>query len=87
VIDILIYILRVGQQVLILLVFASVILSFFMDPYHPIRRSVDSVVQPLLNPIRRVVPLVGVLDFSPIILIVLVQIGFNILIRLLISLR
>jgi YggT family protein len=87
VIDILIYILRAVQQVLILLVFASVILSFVMDPYHPIRRSIDSIVQPMLNPIRRVVPLVGVLDFSPIVLLILIQIVFNILVRFLFSLR
>lgn len=75
------------SQLLVLLVIASAILSFFMDPYHPIRRSIDSVVGPMLDPIRRVVPLVGALDFSPLILIILIQVVSNLLIRFLLTLR
>lgn len=74
------------QQILILLVILSVILSYFMDPYHPIRRGIDRIVEPMLNPIRRVVPLVGMLDFSPLVLIILIQIIGSLLVRLLISL-
>ncbi len=73
-------------QLLVLLVIVSVILSYFMDPYHPIRRSIDGVVQPMLDPIRRVVPLIGALDLSPLILIILIQIVANLLIRLLLTL-
>jgi YggT family protein len=73
-------------QLLVLLVIVSVILSYFMDPYHPIRRGIDSVVQPLLDPIRRVVPLIGMLDLSPLILIILIQVVANLLIRLLLTL-
>ena len=75
------------SQLLVLLVIVSVILSYFMDPYHPIRRSIDSVVEPLLAPIRRIVPLIGMLDFSPLILIILIQILSNLIIRFLITLR
>lgn len=71
------------SQLLVLLVIISVILSYFMDPYHPIRRSIDSVVEPMLAPIRRVVPLIGMLDLSPLILIILIQVLSNILIRIL----
>ena len=74
------------SQLLVLLVIVSVILSYFMDPYHPVRRAIDSVVEPLLSPIRRVVPLIGTLDFSPLILIILVQVVSNLIIRFLISL-
>jgi YggT family protein len=56
-----------------------------MDPYHPVRRSIDSVVEPMLAPIRRFVPLIGMLDFSPIILIILIQVLSNLIIRLLIT--
>ncbi|HXF85402.1 MAG TPA: YggT family protein [Anaerolineales bacterium] len=70
-------------QILVLLVIVSVILSYFMDPYHPVRRAVDRIVQPMLNPIRRVVPLVGMLDFSPLVLIILIQLAANLLIRFL----
>ena len=73
-------------QLLVLLVIVSVILSYFMDPYHPIRRSIDSVIGPMLAPIRRVVPLIGMLDLSPLILIILIQVVANLLIRLLLTL-
>ena len=65
------------------IVLAHVILSYFMDPYHPIRSFVDRLVEPLLAPIRKVVPLVGMMDFSPVILIILVQLLTGFLINLL----
>lgn len=86
-IGILITIISALQQILILLVILSVILSYFMDPYHPLRRGLDRLVEPMLNPIRRVVPLVGMLDFSPLVLIILIQVVGGLLARLLYSLR
>ena len=80
---ILIQIIYFLSQALILLIIISVILSYVMDRYHPVRRWVDSVVEPMLMPIRRVVPLVGMLDFSPLILIILIRILSNLIIRLL----
>lgn len=73
-------------QLLVLLVIVSVILSYFMDPYHPIRRGIDSVIEPMLAPIRRVVPLLGMIDLSPLVLIILIQVVSNLLIRLLLAL-
>lgn len=61
------------SQIVIYVVLAHVILSYFMNPYHPVRVTIDRLVSPLLNPIRRVVPLIGMFDISPIILIILVQ--------------
>jgi YggT family protein len=87
VIEILALFIRSISQLLVLLVVVSVILSYFMDPYHPIRRSIDSVVEPLLAPIRRVVPLIGMLDLSPLILIILLQVVSNLIIRFLLTLR
>ena len=69
-----------------LLLIAYVVLSYFMDPYHPIRNTVDRMVNPLLNPIRRIMPQTGMMDFSPLVAIILVQVIEYILTRLLISL-
>lgn len=80
---ILYYTIKTLGDLLVLLVIISAILSFVMDPYHPIRRWIDSIVEPMLTPIRRVVPLVGALDFSPIILIILIRIVFNLILNLL----
>jgi YggT family protein len=86
VINLIILFINAISQLLVLLVIVSVILSYFMDPNHPVRRAIDSVVEPLLAPIRRVVPLIGMLDFSPLILLILIQVVSNLIIRFLISL-
>jgi YggT family protein len=78
---------RILAQFLVLLVIVKIILSYFMDPYHPVRQTIDNLVEPLLAPIRRVVPLVGMFDFSPLILIILVQILSSALISFLYTLR
>ncbi len=62
------------RQTVYLLVLLKVILSYFMDPYHPFRQSVDRLIDPLLKPIRQVIPTAGRFDFSPIILIILVEV-------------
>lgn len=69
-----------------LLLIAYVVLSYFMDPYHPVRNTVNRLVNPILNPIRRLLPQTGMMDFSPLVAIILVQILEYILTRLLISL-
>jgi YggT family protein len=71
-------------NLLFLLILAYVILSYVVPPYNQFRMWVDRIVEPMLRPIRKVVPLVGMLDFSPIILLVVVQIIGWILKRILI---
>ena len=86
-IDLLIQLVRLVQFILVLMILFSVILSYFMAPYHPVRRFLDGSVEPMLAPIRRIVPLVGMLDFSPLVLIVLIQLIGSLLTRLRQSLR
>ena len=55
-------------------VIISVLMSWFIrDPYHPVRQGVDNLVRPLLDPIRRVMPSTGMIDFSPIVLLILLR--------------
>ena len=42
------------------------------DPYNPIVMFLRSITDPLLHPIQRRVPLAGGIDFSPIILILII---------------
>jgi len=70
-------------NLLIILVIVDAVLSFFFSPYHPVRATVDRIVNPFLAPIRRIVPLVGMLDLSPLIFIILVEILSTVLVRLL----
>jgi len=67
-------IILVIEQALYILILLKVILSYFMDPFHPIRQSIDRLIEPMLRPIRQVIPSFGRFDFSPLILLILVQI-------------
>lgn len=56
------------------IVIIKVILSYFLSPYHPIREAIDRLVDPLLDPIRRRLPPLGMFDFSPLVLIIIIQV-------------
>ena len=86
-ISILINIIQTISTVLLLAVLASVLLSYFLPPYNNVRVFLDRVVNPLLVPIRRVVPPLGMIDFSPIVLIILIQVVEWVLISVLSRLR
>ncbi len=60
------------EQTLLLLILLKVLLSYFMDPFHPFRQSIDRLIEPLLKPIRQIIPTFGRFDFSPVILMILV---------------
>ena len=61
-------------RLLFLVILAHVVLSYFMSPFHPVRQTIDRFVEPMLAPIRRVIPTVGMIDFSPLVLLILIQI-------------
>lgn len=58
-------------RLVILVVIIDVVLSYFMDPYQPVRRTLDRFVEPMLAPIRRLMPRTGAVDFSPMVLVVI----------------
>ena len=72
-------IITILEQTLLVLILLNVVLSYFMDPFHPFRQSVDRLIEPLLRPIRQVVPSFGRFDFSPIILMIIVEVIATIL--------
>jgi YggT family protein len=69
-----------------LAVIVYTLLRFFLDPYHPILNALGQVLEPLLTPIRERISPMGGLDFSPMILIIALQILGMILTALLRSL-
>jgi YggT family protein len=57
------------------LIFARVILSWIrLDPYHPvwgpILRFVFQATEPIMEPVRRIMPSMGGLDFTPIVVLI-----------------
>ena len=73
-------------RLFIYIVIASSLLSFVLPPYHPVREALDRIVNPFLNPIRNLMPQNGMLDFSPLILILAVELISRLLISVLLSL-
>jgi YggT family protein len=71
----------VTRLVIIVLVIQAV-LTYFLPPYNPVRQRLDRLVYPLLAPIRRVMPNTGPLDFSPLVLIIAVEILDWLLVRI-----
>lgn len=67
------WLIRWSLYAVIGLVIVQVVLSW-VNPYAPLAPAVRQLTDPLLNPLRRVVPLIGHVDLSALVLIVLVQI-------------
>jgi YggT family protein len=46
----------------------------WVSPYHPVRPFFDTLCKPFLKPFQRVLPLVGGVDLSPLLLIIILQV-------------
>jgi len=69
---ILVYAINLIFDLLIILIIVNVVLSYILpNPYHPVREFLGRILNPLLTPIRRLLPQGGMIDFSPMILILL----------------
>lgn len=73
-------------RVLILLVVVDVVLHYLMSPYHPLRLWLDRLILPLLRPLRRLIPPLGGFDFTPVVLILIIEVIVQVLVRVLVSL-
>jgi YggT family protein len=85
-ISILLRLIDLITTILVLLVLTYVVIAYFMSPYHTFRMWVNRLVEPMLQPIRKIVPLIGMFDISPIILLLLIQFVSYILKQLLVTL-
>jgi len=62
-------------QVLAFIIFLRAILSWFaISPYSPIIVFLDRITEPILAPLRRVVPRIGMIDITPMVAILLLVI-------------
>ena len=77
-----IIVIRVLAQVFSLLIIADAALSFILSPFHPIREAMGRILNPLYAPIRKIIPPAGGFDFSPILLLLSVQVLEYVLLRL-----
>lgn len=79
-------VISITANVLVAVLFIWAVLSWVAPPYNPVREMLDRIVEPLLAPIRRIVPLTGTIDFSPMILMILIILAARILTGIILSL-
>jgi YggT family protein len=69
----LVSLLKLSIYLLIGVVIVQAILSW-VNPYHPLRPFFDALAQPFVRPFQRFIPLVGGVDLSPFVLLILLQV-------------
>ncbi len=87
IIDWLIRLIDIAYSVFVLLLILNVLFSYILDYYHPARQAIERIIGPLLNPIRRNVPPLGMFDLSVLILYILIYALKGALQNLLLTLR
>jgi YggT family protein len=84
--SILVEFIRVAFTLFSVLILARILLSWFNpDPSSPIVRFLYSVTEPVLAPVRRILPSAGMLDLSPIVVLVAAMVLEELLVRLVIA--
>jgi len=73
--------------VLALLIIVRAVLTWIpsVDYGHPLIRAIIRVTDPVLLPIRRVIPPLGGIDVTPIAALLLIEIARNLLVRILVA--
>jgi YggT family protein len=66
-------ILKASVYLFIGLMIIQAILSW-VSPYHPMKPFFDTLTRPLLRPVQRFLPLIGGIDLSPLLVILLLQV-------------
>jgi len=85
--DVIIQLLSLFSTIFYLLVLARIVMSFIqVDRYHPVVNLIYQLTEPILAPIRNILPQVGMFDFSPMVAIILVELFVRVLATLVKSL-
>lgn len=69
-------------QALTFAIIARALLSWFnLGPSHPIVRILYDVTEPILAPLRRVIPMIGMIDITPLVAILLLELAQRLLLN------
>jgi len=83
--DAVIQLVLILSRLLSLVVMLYVIAEYLLGQSHPVRRTLESIIDPLVNPIRRLLPPSGPIDYSPLVLLFLVFLTERVLIGLIVT--
>ena len=64
---------RLLCEVLTFAIFIRVILSWFVTRPNTLTIILDKITEPILAPLRRIIPRAGMFDFTPLVAIILLQ--------------
>ncbi len=70
-------------NILTLVIIVDTLLSWVLSPFHPVREALGRILQPIYTPIRKIIPPIGMMDFTPLILLLVVQVVEQIAVSLL----
>ena len=73
----------VVSRISIFTVVVYVFVSYFLDRFHPVRLKMEVILEPMLGRIRPILPNTGAFDFSPVILILIIELIARALVGLL----
>jgi YggT family protein len=72
--------------ILIYAIVGRALLSWFnLGPSNPIIRLLYEITEPILGPMRRVIPMIGMLDISPIVAILLLSFMQNLILQAMVA--
>ncbi len=61
-------------QVLVMAIFARAVVSWFpISKDHPLVVILHQVTEPVLEPLRRIIPTIGMIDITPLVAMILLQ--------------
>lgn len=70
--DLFVTVVQLFLQILIFAIFARSLLTWFpIDREGPVFQALDYITEPVLEPLRRVVPTIGMIDITPMVAIFL----------------
>ncbi len=72
-------------QILAFAIIARALLSWFQlrpgNPFYPLAVILFQITEPLLAPLRRIIPMIGMIDITPIVALILLQVGERVLVE------
>ncbi len=84
--NLLVYFIDLLFTVLNLAILARVLLSWIrVSPYHPAVDLLYRITEPILAPLRRAIPSTGMVDISPVIALILLQLIQRVLVAIIVG--